>query len=64
MDKLGLLFDPKQFADAFGAATGDSSSVFKASQPGAQLKVASAGAELSCNGQKAVDDVRLKRREK
>ncbi len=48
MDKLDLLFDPRQFADAFGAATGDSSSVFKESQPDAQLKASSLGAELSC----------------
>ena len=64
MDKLDLLFDPRQFADAFDAATGDSSTVIEESQPGAQRKVAPLGAELSCNGQKAVHDVRLKRREK
>src|SRR5271157_4563213 len=34
VDKLDLLFDPRQFADAFDAATGDSSTVIKESQPG------------------------------
>jgi hypothetical protein len=66
MNKLDLLFDAKQFAMVFSAATGDSSSVFKESRPGVRLKsgAATARAELSCDGQKAVHDVRLKPREK
>jgi hypothetical protein len=39
MDKLGLLFDAKQFAAAFGAATGDSSSAATEAQSDASVWV-------------------------
>lgn len=43
MNKLNLLFDAKEFAIAFGAATLESSAV-KESQPGARLKAGAAAA--------------------
>ena len=44
MNKLNLLFDAKQFAIAFGAATVESSAAFEKSQPGARLKAGAAAA--------------------
>jgi len=69
MNNLNLLFDAKQFAVAFGAATGDSSSMGKDSQPDASVRLeagpASVGAGLSRDGgQKAVNDARLRSKHK
>jgi len=54
MNKLDLLFDSKQFAVVFGAAIGQSSSVFQTCRPDATAhsegEAASAGAELSRDG--------------
>jgi hypothetical protein len=54
VNKLDLLFDSKQFALAFGAAIGESSSVFQACRPDATAhsegESASVGAGFSRDG--------------
>lgn len=69
MNKLELLFDPKQFATVFGAAIVKSSSVLPICRPEVTVhsegEAASAGAGLSRDGgQKVVHDVQLRRKEK
>jgi hypothetical protein len=54
VNKLDLLFDSKQFAVAFGAAIGESRSVFQTCRPDAtahsEAKSASIGAGFSRDG--------------
>jgi len=54
VNKLNLLFDSKQFADAFGAAIGESRSVFQTCRPDAiansEGESASVGAGFSRDG--------------
>jgi hypothetical protein len=69
VNKLELLFDPKQFATVFGAAIVESSSVLQICRPEAAAhskgEAASVGSGLSRDGgQKVVHDVQLGRKEK
>jgi len=66
MHKLDLWFDSRQFTIAFVAATGDSNSVGKKSQPVATARLEGGCAERDHRGmmvQKAANDVGRKSRE-
>jgi hypothetical protein len=58
VNKLDLLFDSKQFAVAFGAAIGESHSVFQTGRPDAPAhsegELASVGSGLSRDGGQSV----------
>ena len=69
MNKLDLMFDSKQFAVAFNAAIGESSSELRAFRPHATAHSKSEAASVEAGesldaDQKVVHDVQLRRKEK